>query len=453
MAVNDFTEFFVRTDGADTNGGGTDDAAATYTSADATVAGGTPTQITDNAATWGSPSVGDKIQWDTAGVQELAVITVVAGAVITVDRSLTPGANKSASIGGAWDTINFATQNLEADMRNATDDPVRDNIKAGTYAEQPTVANGGSSQFTITHQGYVSNPGDQPARGSQPIIDGTGIAGSSTWLGGGQIYINLKDVYVKATTASTDGVGSAGNHCSAIRVRASASDGSGDGISMGGTSCLIDQCCVDLAGRRGILAGGTNAVVKNSVVSHWGDVGILLGVNGVADNNLIFDGNGHGITFTSDTLSACGNTIFDIVGSCLHFFDLDTDTRPLIDNNIFAGWTDFAVSSSGVDDVLPLITHTATWDSKSTGQLFNHVTATEDMVVLSADPFVNSAAGNFNLNTTSGGGADCRAAGFPGDMDGTNIGFRDIGALQHEDSGGGGGSGGTRVIGPGMVIG
>lgn len=56
-------------------------------------------------------------------------------------------------------------------------------------------------------------------------------------------------------------------------------------------------------------------------------------------------------------------------------------------------------------------------------------------IVLSADPFVNRAGNDYRLNDTAGGGADLRAAfiGLPG-----YTGYRDIGALQHEDSGGGG---------------
>lgn len=61
-------------------------------------------------------------------------------------------------------------------------------------------------------------------------------------------------------------------------------------------------------------------------------------------------------------------------------------------------------------------------------------------VTLTADPFTNAAAGDFSLNNTAGGGALCRAAGFPGVFPGgLTTGYLDIGAVQHEDAGGGGG--------------
>ena len=51
-------------------------------------------------------------------------------------------------------------------------------------------------------------------------------------------------------------------------------------------------------------------------------------------------------------------------------------------------------------------------------------------ITLTADPFTDASSYNFTLNDTAGGGALCRAAGSRA--------FRDIGALQHEDAGGGG---------------
>jgi hypothetical protein len=60
-------------------------------------------------------------------------------------------------------------------------------------------------------------------------------------------------------------------------------------------------------------------------------------------------------------------------------------------------------------------------------------------VILSGNPFTNSAAGDFTLNNTAGAGAAVRGAGTPGTISGaTGAGHIDGGALQHLDSGGGG---------------
>jgi len=52
-------------------------------------------------------------------------------------------------------------------------------------------------------------------------------------------------------------------------------------------------------------------------------------------------------------------------------------------------------------------------------------------VTLTADPFTNSAAGDYSLNGTAGGGAACKGAGAPGAFaGGTSTGSLDIGPVQ-----------------------
>ncbi|AMV29279.1 hypothetical protein VT84_33095 [Gemmata sp. SH-PL17] len=71
-----------------------------------------------------------------------------------------------------------------------------------------------------------------------------------------------------------------------------------------------------------------------------------------------------------------------------------------------------------------------------------------DPIGLSGSAFVNAAGGDFRLNATAGAGALLRALAlpvtFPG---GVGANYRDIGALQHQDAGGGGGSTGGYIIG------
>lgn len=59
---------------------------------------------------------------------------------------------------------------------------------------------------------------------------------------------------------------------------------------------------------------------------------------------------------------------------------------------------------------------------------------------LSGNPFTNAGSGDFSINNTAGAGAQLRAAGYPGLLPrGTTTGYSDIGAVQHQDAGGGGG--------------
>lgn len=71
-------------------------------------------------------------------------------------------------------------------------------------------------------------------------------------------------------------------------------------------------------------------------------------------------------------------------------------------------------------------------------------------IILSGSPFTNSGTGDLSLNNTAGAGASCRAAAYKGAYYGnpfTNYG--DIGAVQHQDSGGA--AGGSFILGKGII--
>ncbi|AMV24190.1 hypothetical protein VT84_07320 [Gemmata sp. SH-PL17] len=81
--------------------------------------------------------------------------------------------------------------------------------------------------------------------------------------------------------------------------------------------------------------------------------------------------------------------------------------------------------------------------SNTAGPINNNISLPNQRqnVTLSADPFVDASARDYSLNNTPGGGALVRASSvmnaFAG---GTTSGFKDGGAVQHQDTGGGGAS-------------
>ena len=108
-------------------------------------------------------------------------------------------------------------------------------------------------------------------------------------------------------------------------------------------------------------------------------------------------------------------------------------------DSIFYGNTGFGVKSSSV----PGFQSENYNGFGANGTDRQNITAGVQDVALSADPFVNKAAGNYALNATAGGGAALKGVGFPGvSLYGT--GSLDIGALQ---SAGGGGGGSASVVG------
>lgn len=77
----------------------------------------------------------------------------------------------------------------------------------------------------------------------------------------------------------------------------------------------------------------------------------------------------------------------------------------------------------------------------NTGGNFTNFSAGVGDVSLSGNPFTNAGSGDFSLDNTPDEGADCRAAGFPGVFaGGLTTSYSDIGAVQHQDTGGGGGN-------------
>ena len=73
------------------------------------------------------------------------------------------------------------------------------------------------------------------------------------------------------------------------------------------------------------------------------------------------------------------------------------------------------------------------YNAYASGTLSNVKAGPHD-VILTADPFVNGASLNFALNSTAGGGAALKAAGFPGALQAGGTGYISIGPLQPQAS-------------------
>jgi len=110
-------------------------------------------------------------------------------------------------------------------------------------------------------------------------------------------------------------------------------------------------------------------------------------------------------------------------------------------NNIFYGNGGFGCNLTTGSTYPGLVVNAGNnaFGSNTSGARNNLPTESTD-VALTADPFVNTAGGNFALNNTAGGGAALRAVGIPGVFPaGLTTGYMDIGAVQHQDSASGGG--------------
>jgi len=137
----------------------------------------------------------------------------------------------------------------------------------------------------------------------------------------------------------------------------------------------------------------------------------------------------HGIEYSgssADRVLIVGNSIQGNTGS--GFYVASAVGMIELINNILSGNGAYGVNMpSGADSITVRNSNNAYYNNTSGAR--NNLSAGTSDVTLSGDPFTNAAGGDFTLNSTSGAGASCRAAADPA--------YLDIGALQHQDAGGG----------------
>lgn len=436
MALSASLVWEVRTVSSNTNGGGYKPGAsgtdwsqqnnAQYALTNG-VTNGTTTIATVSAAT---DMVGNTVYVTggtgsiTAGWYEITAAS--AGVSITVDRStgLTTGTGVTLNVGGALASIYTAT-NLAS---------VADNIiyvkATATYVENTTIN----------------------------ILDGVSIVTSligynSTRTDGGQATI-------QRTSGTTELIryASSGNNVSIQNII-------GDCNALANIACYL----------------GNNATVINCDFKKWTSYGLITGNASLVLGSVSQQGTGANQAFYTagqsliayciahDNASADGflndsamntiiNCIADTNGGC-GFISKGGQSRYVNCISYASGLDGFkynggnaligglfnciAVSNSGygVNSANLYANAQSRYNvfySNTSGARNNFPVGATD-VTITGDPFTNSAAGDFTLNNTAGAGAACRAAGFPGVFpSGAGTGYLDIGAIQHQDSGGGG---------------
>jgi len=105
-------------------------------------------------------------------------------------------------------------------------------------------------------------------------------------------------------------------------------------------------------------------------------------------------------------------------------------TNGLLMNDVFDANTTYGLSNGGAG----ASTNLGQWNLaffNNTTAARNGVTAGFSDITLSANPYT-SIGTNFALNSTAGGGAALKAAGFPGILNAGGTGFVDVGALQSQ---------------------
>lgn len=441
-----YTEFYVAKGAlaADINGGGPRKGAQDapiYNSADTTsdVPG---TSITDNLAQWTGCQVDDWLCFDTAGGKEFARITAIAAAVATVSPAVTGSqATKDTVVGGAWSSVQHAADKVASTWVNAASDPPRVNIDAAAaFAEDIDLQQAGTLASPVTFQGYTATAGD----GGMAEIDGDGLANhDATWDGNGQTYIILRDLYIHGDQAGIEGIRVLGAYCLIDRCKLKTT-GAAHTIEGNGNHLRVINTWIEDSGASGINVSAY-AQVDGCRVDSTASVGIKLGPFSSAVGNVVNDAgagaNHYGIHSDGDVGVIAGNSVYNSADSGIFIDDLVAEGHGVVINNVLeecgqnAG-VGYGIEVEAADKYLQWAGYNAYYNNKD-GESLN-ILHEVGAVTLTASPFTNAAGNDFSLNNTAGAGAACREAGFPGALiDGSHTGYRDIGALQHQDAGGG----------------
>lgn len=452
----------VRTTGSDTNGGGfkagasgtdfSQQDAAQFTPSGLTTVGVT-TVIAYAAAA--STMVGNIINI-TGGTNFIAgwyeITAVSVGVSITVDRNCTTGSGAAgtANIGGA-----FASPGQMGSVAVAGNSGW---IKAGTYTYTNSTANtsGGPFSFTLggssptspsKWEGYQTTRGDM---GTPPVIS----AGARTGITVFNVSVSNYNIVVNITVDGNSGASNTGliidsprsqgiklgaQNCTVKGIAGGPSNSDGNLYRCWATGCS-GTCAIEISGEGGRLEAYNNTTTgikvnpggAGSSMTIWGSISS----GNTGGSSVGYDVGGRNINFT-------GNIAY---GNGSHGFNLG-NASGVMENNIAEAnvGTGFYAAGSTIRSIYMFnnayYNNTAGNVDAGLPNNFNGVLGTSSF-------FVSAATGNFALNNTASAGNSARAAGYPGlSPRGATTGYLDIGAFQHQDSGGGTGPiGQARII-------
>lgn len=459
MALSSSIGWEVRTTGNDNNGGGFVRGAAgtDYSQQDSPQFSGTDLVsisslvVASASHNFVSTDVGNIIQITAGTGFTTGFYQIVSASAnqATLDRS--PG---TVGVGGTWAEGGGLVTITAAVAAMVPSNKIW--VKAGTYSQTAQitllVGQAGTAILPSVMHGYQTTHGD--ATGTRPLIttatnsvDLIVLSSSSYWAFRNVNLSNTAGTKGNGITAPTSGGGEL-------------------------TNVMVDNCVIDgfLNGLffdnsprwwcQGLII--SNAEIKNCTNSAVVNTFETILLNCYVHNNT-------GAAFAPGAFSVAGTT-YIAIGTVFYANGYGWDSNTYANQNMLLSFTNCVFSDQTSDGIRlqnadstafiaivncifynnagygvnnPNATNGGYFGSASkpnaygangTAPQLNF--ATPD-VTLSADPFTNRTAADFSLNSTSGAGAACRAAGFPG-VSQAGTGYGDIGALQHQDAGGGG---------------
>ncbi len=462
MALSANTVWELEFNGNDSNGGGfvagatgTDYSQQTTAQVAYTdlVIGATTTQLTSAANPFTSAHVGNIIQIasGTGFTTGFYQVVSVASSVATMDRSVGTASSTSGvgKLGGALATWNkLSTSMVASNMAFVKADGNYTTSFGATFSinitPSPTIP-------FIRIRGYGVTRGDngQPSlkllgNNNTVLTFGTGYeieniavdCNSLPTSTGFSISANCSLYNCKISNWGTAGVSAAGiaDTIHGCEFTGGISTATAAIVSTFGQCDISANTFHDFPGGHGVLMGnGGLAVIERNIfynITGASADGINDYYGSTIRNNTFYNVGRHGIN-SSNTLLSRRNVRGNILSTTGGYGIVLTTAAgapalPYYDGNAF--YSNTLGARSNMDD---------------TGAInpINSVVPYSNIkdIILTGDPFINAAAGDFRLNANPGAGLACRAASPPKTWPGLAItAYTDMGAIQHQDSPSGG---------------
>ena len=394
----------------------------------------------------------------TAGWYE--VVSRTNGTTVVLDRSPGTGTSLTMNIGGALATVSQAATNS-----------VASNVvwvkASGTYTVTSTLTialdshTAPGNPFSII--GYTSTRGDN---GQVTWTTATNSVSLITFAAANNVLIQN---FIFTSTAGTVGNGwttPGSGSANSISITAINCKFSGLNLGINGNFSLVYEfeglflqgCRFTGSVSHGVINGGGTYALGCQFDNNGGD-GFNTGVSQtpqgpyfIFEYSIFYKNSANGINIAFSNTG--GSTLpIIIISHC----DVSTNTdagyvspnanNPLLQasNSIFDANGTYGVDTGSTSITVQALLYKNAFYNNTTAAT-RGVNTGIGTVTLSASPY-NTIGSDFSLNSTSGGGAACKGAGFPGTIPGGGSGSADIGALQSS----GGGSTTVQVIAPTQI--
>lgn len=459
MAASALIEWDVASTGLDTNGGGfkagatgtdfSQQDAAQYALTGIASAGAGNVFLTASAA---ADMVGNVCQVIsgtnyTVGLFEITSVSLGVSVTVATNNAGTAictgvGANGVINIGGRLATPNAIMSDATACAAGQTI-----HIKNATYTRTTTISLGASGSEAvgwITVRGYNAAHNDittwAQLTANSPIF--TTATNSIAKISTNSKSFWIFEAFRTTDTAATRGIGISCTGASAV---------------VAGYLLQFDGCLT----ATGVASGtftfqGDMIESKNCTSFAWRANGTILsnawlhasaggytqqnGGSRAAFSRVYFtDNTTHGLQLSGETVVMADCVVANNTGGTTDGIQVSSALAASLQlhNTILYGNGRYNLNNAVASVIGP--NYSNSWGGAGTANV-NGTGATtgKNPITLTVSPF--TAAGDYSLNNTAGGGAACRALGVPGIFPGAAFtGYADVGGIQHQDSGGSGG--------------